>query len=317
MSWVSTNKLKSLGNTLRTKFTTNELVLANADKSKGAHLNVGGQDGLITLSPMVEDGVTPAALWVTDSEANNATELTGGTLSYVNNVGADDEDYTSLSLVGGVVNVSGKSGAQRRITNAADPINDNDVVNKKYCENPNKIFYNYSASKALSALSEVSGSLTSNYIVYNPDNTIIIHENGLYWVKATYKCGVDKSYLSVYENILIWINLLKIENGVASALTDRTVSLGALPQSTTQRIFPIANFSRLVYFEKDTEIGVGLGAQGASDAKNKLLVSSQISPLFEIQAIKISDNIEVDTNTNSLIANIGWISIEDYFNQYS
>ena len=128
MSWVSTNKLTQLANSLRNKFTTNELVLANSDKSKGAYLNVGGQDGLITMSPMVEDGSTPAALWVTDSAANNATELTGGTLSYVTDVGADTEDYTSLSLVGGVVNVSGKNGAQRRITNVAAPIKSTDVA---------------------------------------------------------------------------------------------------------------------------------------------------------------------------------------------
>lgn len=132
MSWVSYNKLNQFLNGLRTKFTTNELVLANADKSKGAHVNVGGQDGLITLSPMSEDGVTPAALWITDSEANNATELTGGTLSYVENVGAEEEDYTSVSLVGGVVNVGGKNGASKRITNVADPVNDNDAVNLKF-----------------------------------------------------------------------------------------------------------------------------------------------------------------------------------------
>lgn len=115
----------------RESIITTQLTLANADKSKGAHLNVGVQDGLITLSPMTEDGSTPASLWVTDSASNNATELTGGTLSYVTDVGSDSEDWTSLSLVGDVVNVSGKGGATRRITNVADPVNDNDAVNKK------------------------------------------------------------------------------------------------------------------------------------------------------------------------------------------
>ena len=134
MSWVSYTKLKELCDAMRTKFISNELVIANSDKSLGAHLNIGGQDGLVTVSPITEDGVTPAALWVTDSEANNATELTGGTLSYVTNNGKATEDYTSLSLVGGVVNVSGKSGAQRRITNVATPTGDNDVANKKYVD---------------------------------------------------------------------------------------------------------------------------------------------------------------------------------------
>ena len=131
MSWVSYSKLQTLCQALRNKFTTGELVIANDDKSIGAHLNHTAQDGLVTISPITEDGTTPAALWVTDSAANNATELTGGTLSYVTDVGKDTEDYTSLSLVGGVVNVSGKSGAQRRITNVADPVDDNDAVNKK------------------------------------------------------------------------------------------------------------------------------------------------------------------------------------------
>lgn len=135
MSWVSYNRLKSFGDSIRNKFTTNEMVLANADKSVGAHLNLGGQDGLVTMSPLTDDGVTPASLWVTDSEANNATELTGGTLSYVTDVGKDTEDYTSVSLVGGVVNVGGKDGAQKRITNVADPVNDNDAVNKGYLSN--------------------------------------------------------------------------------------------------------------------------------------------------------------------------------------
>lgn len=132
MSWVSGTKLQQFATSIRNKFVSNEIVVANSDKSKGAHLNVGGQDGLIIMSPMNEDGVTPAALWVADSEANNATELTGGTLSYVTDVGKSTEDYTSVSLVGNVVNVSGKSGAARRITNVADPVNDNDVVNKKF-----------------------------------------------------------------------------------------------------------------------------------------------------------------------------------------
>lgn len=131
MSWVSYSKLQTLCQALRNKFTTGEMVIANDDKSIGAHLNHTAQDGLVTISPITEDGVTPAALWVTDSAANNATELTGGTLTYVTDNGKDTEDYTSLSLVGGVVNVSGKSGAQRRITNVADPVDDNDAVNKK------------------------------------------------------------------------------------------------------------------------------------------------------------------------------------------
>lgn len=130
MSWVSYSKLQTLCQALRNKFTTGELVIANDDKSIGAHLNHTAQDGLVTISPITEDGVTPAALWVTDSAANNATELTGGTLSYVTDVGKDTEDYTSLSLVGGVVNVSGKSGAQRRITNVADPVKTSDVATK-------------------------------------------------------------------------------------------------------------------------------------------------------------------------------------------
>lgn len=131
MSWVSYSKLQTLCQALRNKFTTGEMVIANDDKSIGAHLNHTAQDGLVTISPITEDGVTPAALWVTDSAANNATELTGGTLTYVTDNGKETEDYTSLSLVGGVVNVSGKSGAQRRITNVADPVDDNDAVNKK------------------------------------------------------------------------------------------------------------------------------------------------------------------------------------------
>ena len=134
MSWVSYNKLNEFGKAIRNKFISNEIVVADADKTKGVHLNIGGQDGLLAMSPLNEDDVTPAALWVTDSEANNATELTGGTLSYVTDNGKDTEDYTSLSLVGGVVNVSGKGGAQRRITNVATPTSENDVATKKYVD---------------------------------------------------------------------------------------------------------------------------------------------------------------------------------------
>ena len=134
MSWVSYNKLNEFGKAIRNKFISNEIVVADADKTKGVHLNIGGQDGLLAMSPLNEDGVTPAALWVTDSEANNATELTGGTLSYVTDNGKDTEDYTSLSLVGGVVNVSGKNGAQRRITNVATPTGENDAATKKYVD---------------------------------------------------------------------------------------------------------------------------------------------------------------------------------------
>lgn len=137
MSWVSYTKLKSLCDGLRNKMVSNEYLLANSDKSKGVHMNIGGQDGLMIMSPVTEDGSTPAALWVTDSDANNATELTGGTLSYVTDNGKSSEDFTSLSLVGGVVNVSGKSGAQRRITNVGTPTGDNDAANKKYVDDNN------------------------------------------------------------------------------------------------------------------------------------------------------------------------------------
>lgn len=163
MSWVSYTKLKTLCDGLRSKMVSNEFLLANSDKSKGVHVNLGGQDGLMTLSPITEDGVTPAALWVTDSEANNATELTGGTLSYVTDVGESGEDYTSLSLVGGVVNVSGKSGAQRRITNVATPTGDNDVANKKYVDDNAGGNTPYSYSKYLNLTKTASELVTSEY----------------------------------------------------------------------------------------------------------------------------------------------------------
>lgn len=134
MSWVSYAKLQTLCNALRNKFTSSEFVLANDAKNVGVHFNHTAQDGLVAISPMTEDGSTPAALWVTDSEANNATEITAGTFSYVTDNGKSTEDFTSMSLVGGVVNVSGKNGAQRKITNVATPTNDSDVATKKYVD---------------------------------------------------------------------------------------------------------------------------------------------------------------------------------------
>ena len=134
MSWVSYAKLQTLCNALRQKFTSGEIVLANDAKNVGVHFNHTAQDGLVAISPMTEDGSTPAALWVTDSEANNATEITAGTFSYVTDNGKDTEDFTSMSLVGGVVNVSGKNGAARKITNVATPTNDSDVATKKYVD---------------------------------------------------------------------------------------------------------------------------------------------------------------------------------------
>lgn len=161
MSWVSYSKLQTLCQALRNKFTTGEIVIANDDKSIGAHLNHTAQDGLVTLSPIVEDGTTPAALWVTDSAANNATELTGGTLSYVTDVGKDTEDYTSISLVGGVVNVSGKSGAQRRITNVAAPMSDYDALNWQHFKDYGPYIAGSSNKEALTVTIPTSEEFTT------------------------------------------------------------------------------------------------------------------------------------------------------------
>lgn len=188
MSWVSYTKLKELCDGLRNKMVSNEYLLANSDKSKGVHMNVGGQDGLMIMSPTTEDGSTPAALWVTDSEANNATELTGGTLSYVTNNGQDSEDYTTLSLVGGVVNVSGKSGAQRRITNVATPTGDNDAATKKYVDD-NAV-----------GVSNIGKLNISNLLLTNiPTSTqwIEVNQGDLYFVTSEYPTAIGSIIFEV------------------------------------------------------------------------------------------------------------------------
>lgn len=246
MSWVSTNKLTQLANSLRNKFTTNELVLANSDKSKGAYLNVGGQDGLITVSPMVEDGSTPAALWVTDSAANNATELTGGTLSYVTDVGADTEDYTSLSLVGGVVNVSGKNGAQRRITNVATPISDNDAVNLQYIKNGGAINFHYEKSREKHVFPEKRGvSITYGNIGLISQNYYIVSIGISIFVESSATLSISFGYMDEALPGVQYCNIDSYRLQCPEAGTTSTIitSLEKVPNYTLPTI-GIYNMSR-------------------------------------------------------------------------
>lgn len=130
---LSTN-LKEIMAFIRNKFTTSELVLANSDKTIGAHLNHTAQDGLISISPISETEGT-AALWLTDAQADNKTELTGGTFAYV--VGEDaNEKGAYLSLVGNTVTFGkiGETDTKILINNIAEPETNYQVANKLYVD---------------------------------------------------------------------------------------------------------------------------------------------------------------------------------------
>lgn len=299
MSWVSFNKLNTLCTGLRNKFTTNELVLANSDKTKGAHLNVGGQDGLITMSPMTEDGSTPAALWVTDSEANNATELTGGTLSYVTGVGTDSEDYTSLSLVGDVVNVSGKNGAQRRITNVADPVSDNDAVNQKTLLDPPLLIYTPNI---------IQGGTISNYTeitlldwvqeFYLPNVAIEFNEDGFYYVRlsANISWGDDQATVAYYNKCMLRIglynNITKQAYGLMSVAMPPSNGIG----NGSAHYYPITVFSQILYLPK-ASYSIYLQMKGVDLYTDKTKI-----PIYDtnynISYFKVTNNPQ--TNSNAL-----------------
>ena len=199
MSWVSYAKLQTLCNALRQKFTSGEIVLANDAKNVGVHFNHTAQDGLVAISPMTEDGSTPAALWVTDSEANNATEITAGTFSYVTDNGKDTEDFTSMSLVGGVVNVSGKNGVARKITNVATPTNDSDVATKKYVDdNAGSPVFTFQSSywtEAINVPTTASSAYTKTTIFNFVKNMNYIFMGNLYLTVAAHTSSIDAHFL--------------------------------------------------------------------------------------------------------------------------
>lgn len=134
MSWVSNANIKTIMDAIRSKFVTSELVVANDDKTVGAHINHTAQDGLVTISPISETEGT-GALWVTDANAANKTELTGGTFSYVSGDG-DNESGAYLSLVGETATFGKISGTDKKlqIGNVAEPTSDYQVANKKYVD---------------------------------------------------------------------------------------------------------------------------------------------------------------------------------------
>lgn len=188
MSWVSKNKLQSLVSSMRNKFTSENLVIANSDKSQGASLSLGGQDGLVTMSPLV-DGST-AGLQLANKSGDIITGISEGILSCVDNTGSETVQ-SHLNLNNGLVTVSGAEGNDIRISGIADPVNDNDAVNKKMIEN----------FVSLQSLSDTISETKSNYnsyenqIMYVSSSQLI--EKTIYLEKGIYAFTIKETINSM------------------------------------------------------------------------------------------------------------------------